>query len=580
MTKKKAVLYARVSTEKEEQEQSLEIQESIIMEFCKDKGFMLKEPHYKEYGKSGTNIRKRPVFIQMMEDCGLKIVESNTDDTYFEDNGVSPAFDIIIVKEASRFSRNQVEALAVLKEIRKKGVEVYFMATNTSTVEDDWEFKLGLYFNLSQTESKNISVRVKMSKRHKAEVLKEYSPAVVSYGYKRIYDEHGKAKIVIDDKEAEVVLRIFNQYLTLGGHSISIQLNNEGITTKNGKEWTNDKITRLIQNQVYIGSPVQLKSKKINVTDRKRVPTDDSERVVLKDKVEPIIPIELYNEAQNVRLSRTTTNGKKRIGTHKSKDDIFSGKLVCSNCGANYVRHIGEGKKINYMCQTRRKYGLKKCSSKGIAFNLVMQGLDDSRIRFNDMGNHFQLIAINEGIKKFNEKNIEIKERIMADIDKIEDEERKTYLSMRDRDKFDRFYEIANEELETLNMRRIDLKEQLSLLKDEAIQKFIAKVRRKENSIYEAQKMELNNQDLKLLQLDKVIISDDWVRYCYAVQAYDEEIEEFNKTFGDLVEPISFQSEAHYEERFQRDFRKLITRAEEREMMKEQYDAMEDLGLI
>ncbi|KGA81100.1 hypothetical protein KQ41_20035 [Lysinibacillus fusiformis] len=579
MTKKKAVLYARVSTEKEEQEQSLEIQEEIIEQFCNDRGFNLIKPHYLEHGKSGTNMKNRPRFIEMMGDAGLKRVPSATKDTFFEDSGLSPIFDIIIVKEASRFSRNQTEALAVLKELKSKGVEVYFISTNTSTTDNNWEFDLGLYFNISQTESKNLSVRVKMSKRHNAEKGK-YAPAIVPYGYKRIFDENGKKKIVKDDNEAQVVEYIFKQYIELGGHTIARLLNEQNILTKSGKIWSNDKITRLIQNPIYIGSPVVMKTKKINVTDTKRVPTTENERVTVKDAVEPIISIEDFNRVQSIRADRTTTATVKKRGQHKSKTDIFSGKLYCANCGAKYVRHIGEGKKINYMCQTRRKHGLEKCQSKGIAFNLIMQGLDDCKLFFNGLGNHVQLIAINEGIQKLNVKNIEIKERIMADIDKIKEDERNTFLFMRGLDKFSRTYELANEELETLNLKRIDLEEQISLLKVETIQRFIAKVKQKENAIYEARKMEMNEQDLKLLQLHKVVIDDDSVKYYYTVQAFDEEIEEFNRTFGDLVEPISFQSEEHYEERFQRDFRKLISRAEEQEMMQEQYEAMEDLGLI
>lgn len=578
MIKKRAVLYARVSTDKGEQEQSLEIQEEIIEQFCRDKGFQLIK-HYLEQGRSGTNMKNRPKFIDMMKDAGLKRVPSATKDTFFEDSGLSPIFDIIIVKEASRFSRNQTEALAVLKELKSKGVEVYFISTNTSTADSNWEFNLGLYFNISQTESKNLSVRVKMSKRHNAE-KGQYAPAIVPYGYKRIYDENGKKKIVKDVKEAKIVQYIFEQYIELGGHTIAKLLNEQNILTKSGKFWSNDKVTRLIQNPIYIGSPVVMKTKKINVTDTERVPTSLNERVTIKDAVEPIISLEDFNNAQSIRETRTTTTQYKKRGQHKSKNDLFNGKLYCANCGARYVRHIGEGKKINYLCQTRRKHGLEKCQSKGIAFNLIMKGLDDSKLRFNDIGNHVQLFAIDEGIRILSIKNTEIKERIMADIDKIKEEERETFLFMRGLDKFSRAYEVADKELEKLNMKLIDLEEQFSLLKDETIQRFIAKVKRKENAIYEAQKMKLNQQDLKLLQLFKVIIDDEWVEYYYTVQAYDEEIEEFNRTFGGIVEPINFQREAHYEERFRRDFRKLISRAEEREMMQEQYDAMEDLELF
>ncbi len=574
MIKKKAVLYARVSTDKEEQEQSLEIQEEIVEKFCSDKGFELLKPHYLEQGKSGTNMRKRPRFILMMKSAGLMPVTSRSSDLYFEDNGLSPLFDIIIVKEASRFSRNQTEALSVLKELKGKGVEVYFIATNTSTVDEDWEFKLGLYFNLSQTESKNLSVRVKLSKRHNAEKGR-YAPAVVPFGYKRVYDEDGKRSIVIDEDESKVVKKIFEKYIHVGGHTISRILNEAKSFTKSGKLWSNDKITRLIQNPIYIGSPVVMKSKKTNLTDTKRVATAENERITIENAVDAIISVEEFNNAQTARLSRTTNNHKR--GEHKSKTDLFSGKLYCATCGAHYVRHIGEGKKITYMCQTRRKNGVEQCASKGIAFSLVKQGLDESVLQFNGMGNHNQLSLLNESIARLIDKNEEIKERIFAEIDMIEADERKTFIFMRDMDKSSRTYELANDEIETINLKRISLKEQLHLIKDVTIKRLMDKVKLKEVSIKKARTMELNEHDLKLLQLQKVVIDDDWVKYFYAVQAYDEEIEEFNRTFGDIIEPICYKGGELFEEKFQRGYGKLITRAEERELMIEGYEAMEDL---
>ena len=574
MMKKRAVLYARVSTDKEEQEQSLEIQEEIVEKFCSDKGFELLKPHYLEQGKSGTNMRKRPEFISMMAGAGLTPVVSRSSDMYFEDNGLLPIFDIIIVKEASRFSRNQTEALSVLKELKSKGVEVFFIATNTSTIDEDWEFNLGLYFNLSQTESKNLSVRIKLSKRHNAEKGR-YAPAVVPFGYKRVYDEAGKRKIVIDDDESKIVKEIFNLYSEVGGHTISRILNERMTFTKSGKLWSNDKITRLIQNPIYIGSPVVMKSKKTNLTDTKRVPTAEGERITIENAVESIVTIEDYNEAQSVRLSRTTSNNNR--GEHKSKTDLFGGKLFCANCGASYVRHIGEGKKINYMCQNRRKHGIEQCANKGIAFNLVMQGLDESVLRFNDIGNHSQLFLLNEGIENLIDKNDEIKRRIVEAIDKIKEEERDTYLFMRGLEKNSRIYELTNEDLDILNVKRVDLEEQLLLIKNETVQRFRDKVQLREVSIREVRKMELNMQEIKLLQLQKVLIDDESVEYSYAVQAYDEEIKEFNRAFGDVVEPISYPSEEYFVERFHRGDRKLITRAEEREMMNEQYEAMGDL---
>lgn len=229
------------------------------------------------------------------------------------------------------------------------------------------------------------------------------------------------------------------------------------------------------------------------------------------------------------------------------------------------------------MCQTRRQFGEHKCNNKAISYSLLVQGLDESRIRFNDIANHGQHTVLNEAIKNLSERNFEIQERIRTDIENIKADERKTFLFMRDLDKFSTAYELANEELEKLNLKRLDLEEQFGLIKDETVQRFLTKVELKKASINKAKSLQISELDSKLLHLHKVVIDDEWVRYYYTVQAYDEEIEEFNNLFSEIVEPIVCNKDALFEETFQRGFRKLISRAEEQEIMNEMYEAMEDL---
>lgn len=217
--KNRAVLYTRVSTNKKEQEKSLEIQEKQYEEYCERKGYELMGI-YKDVG-SGTSVRERPGFIQMMLDAGLDHEENNNATDIFRTNdNKKPKFDLIIVKDASRFSRNTEIGISTVNRLKDKEVAVLFENADLKSTDASAKQLMQTLFSIAEIESENMSKRIKFSKKYNS-VNKIYSPARLPYGYER----NEKNEIVVNQEQRKTVEFIFNNYPKQGSHILTQRLN-------------------------------------------------------------------------------------------------------------------------------------------------------------------------------------------------------------------------------------------------------------------------------------------------------------------------------------------------------------------
>ena len=286
MKKKRGVIYARVSTNKFEQESSLEIQEHALAQICESKNIEIINTYSDK--ASGTRIRKRKGMIALLHDAGIDFQARNdklTDDFIINEDR-EPKFDYIICKDVFRFGRNNGEAMEVINALRDRNVYVYFANSAKDTEDENYEFILSLLFNIAQNESHNTSQRIKFSKRHLAEQNK-YAPARLPFGYERINEE-----------QAEIVRYIYDRYKVDGGHLISKELNEKGILTQQGHKWTNDKIHRIVSNEAYFGSPVVQKWKKNNIKDIHFQKADKELHVQLHNVIPAIVTKDKFDELQ------------------------------------------------------------------------------------------------------------------------------------------------------------------------------------------------------------------------------------------------------------------------------------------
>lgn len=347
---RKVAIYARVSTEHEEQLSSLENQVQYYDNIMKQHEDWELYDRYVDEGITGTSIKKRKNFVRMLEDAKKK------------------KFDLIITREVSRFARNTVDTLQETRNLKKVGVEVYFIDDNIWTFKDeDGELKLTIMATLAQNESKKTSQRVKSGQQITFQ-------NGVFYGTGNIlgYDRIGK-DMVINESQAKVVKLIFDLFLQgKGTQKIKYELEERGIPTATGlKKWNASQIGRILKNPFYCGTIVYRKSYIPDYLEQKAKKNNgEVEQVIVEGRHIPIITKEQFEKVQLKLEShsiKVDDNSSQRAGIPTS---IWSTKLKCG-CGSNMNKKIyskSENSRIyGFICYNQKNYGsAKKRKQKGL----------------------------------------------------------------------------------------------------------------------------------------------------------------------------------------------------------------------
>jgi site-specific DNA recombinase len=356
----KVAIYTRVSTDSEEQINSLSNQKEYYLNYTREQGYEMVKL-YADEGLTGTNM-KREHFLEMIHDAGLEVYRDQANKIGAMQSKRKPKFNRIITKDVSRFARN-TNVTDVLRELSHKGVYVYFQNQNIDTEQSNWEFLVGLFLNFAQQESIDRSSKVRFGLQQRATDGKYHFSSERLYGYQ--YDKDTKEISVISE-EAEVVKRVFDMYIggLLGSRKIADTLNNEGLTTQNGKKWNANGIVRMLKQEKYTGKVALMKHTYGNVTyeNRQKKLREKDQWVYHNDILPPIIEMETYLKAQEIMSGRTTENR----GTNTPRN-AFSKKLKCAKCGKNYIRSSqkqGGNTYYFYACATKRR--TKECDNQSI----------------------------------------------------------------------------------------------------------------------------------------------------------------------------------------------------------------------
>lgn len=233
--KPRAAAYCRVSTKNGSQLDSLENQKLFFEKYTADNGIELVKI-YADEGISGKQMKNRTEFIRMIDEAG------------------SGLFETVLVKDVSRFARNTVDFLSSIRELRRRGVEVFFLSNNMTNLGSS-EFVLTIFGAAAQEESANISKRIKFGKDVNAR--KGRVPNVV-YGYKRI----SLTRLEAEPREAEAVRDMYRMYTELGWGcgKIARELDRRGIAAKRGGKWEARTVHRILCNSLYCGELANHKS--------------------------------------------------------------------------------------------------------------------------------------------------------------------------------------------------------------------------------------------------------------------------------------------------------------------------------
>lgn len=342
----RVTFYARVSTDKDEQINSLENQVQYYTELIQSKPSWTYIPGYVDEGISGTSTKKRDSFNRMITDAK------------------AGRFDFIITKEISRFSRSTLDSIQYTQQLLEHDVGVLFQNDNINTLDPDSEFRLVVMAGVAQDEVRKLSERLKFGFRQAVKnghVL----------GNDRIWGYNKKnCALTINEEEAPAVRRIFDLYANqqLGIRKISQILYDEGYTSRLGNQFNVLTIRHILCNPKYKGWYCANKSQTVDYRSKRKIFLDESEWVMYPDPSIPaIVTEELWNRANELYKRRS-----KQMMSHQSAADFhnrypYSGKIICEEHGTSY-HHVtvpnGGGKvKDVWYCRVYRQRGRGGCSA-------------------------------------------------------------------------------------------------------------------------------------------------------------------------------------------------------------------------
>ncbi len=337
--------YARVSTEKDEQLNSLENQVQYYTELIQSKPNWTYVPGYIDEGISGTSTKKRDSFLQMISDAK------------------AGRFDFIITKEISRFSRSTLDSIRYTQELLEHDVGVLFQNDNINTLDSDSEFRLVVMAGVAQDEVRKLSERLKFG-FHQAIKNGHVLGNDKLWGY-----DKKDCVLTINEAEAQVVRRIFHLYANeqMGMRRISQKLYDEGFTSRRGNAFNVLTIRHILENPKYKGWYCANKSQTVDYRSKRKIFLDESEWVMYPDPSVPaIVSEELWDRANTLYKRR-----RAQMMSHQSAAEFhnrysYSGKIICEEHGTSFYRQVlksSKGEKEVWQCRVYRNRGRAACSA-------------------------------------------------------------------------------------------------------------------------------------------------------------------------------------------------------------------------
>ena len=333
--KKKVAAYARVSTDKDDQESSYETQVGYFTRLIQCNPEWDFVGVYTDNGISGTSITHRKQFLKMLDDCRAGKI------------------DIILAKSISRFSRNTVDLLNTIRELKDLGIEVRFEKEGIRTLDSGGEVFISLMATFAQYESESLSENVKWGMRKKFEKGDPCGCGTEVYGYRWVDGE-----FVIEPQEAKVIRQMFRMLLRGDSiYSITNKLNKDGRRTVRGKRFNVNTVRRILGNELYIGNLLLQKTYRISCLDKKVKKNKGDRTQYYFTKHHPaIIDEKTFKEAQGILEERA------RLGVLTRKDiSCFTRKIECGICGQSYSRYSVRDYAA-WVCKTRKSG--KDCASR------------------------------------------------------------------------------------------------------------------------------------------------------------------------------------------------------------------------
>ena len=333
---KRVAAYARVSSDKDAMLHSLSAQVSYYSGMIQSHRGWQYVGVYADEGITGTT-EARPAFQRLLEDCRAGLV------------------DMVITKSISRFARNTVTLLQTVRDLKARGVDVFFEKENIHSTSGDGELMLTILASYAQEESRSASENQKWRVKKNFENGMPWNGTMLGYRY-----EHGA--LVVQPEEAVTVRGIFEDYLSgMGVNAIAKKLNAAGIPTRRGNTWGPSSVMRLLLNSDYTGNLVLQKTFCEDHITKRKVPNEGQRaKYIVQGSHEAIITQEQFDAVQ-AELRRRSERFAHKAWNRQPYP--FTSKLVCAKCGKMYKRKTTTSG-VKWACPTWDRLGRGACPAK------------------------------------------------------------------------------------------------------------------------------------------------------------------------------------------------------------------------
>lgn len=390
--KLRVAAYCRVSTGSDDQLESLNAQKEHYEKFIKSNPDWEFAGLYYDEGITGTKKEKRKGLQSMITACELRQI------------------DFIVTKSISRFSRNTMDCLEMVRKLIELGIFMYFEKENLNTQSMESELILSILSSMAQDESVSISQNSKWGIKQRFK-NGTYKIAYPPYGYANV---NGSMEIV--PAEAEIIKKIFRDTLSgKGCYTVARELNESGVPAKKGGKWTGTTILSILKNEKYTGDVLFQKTYTDSQFNR-HCNRGQHEQFFVPNHHEAIINHKDFDAVQEVIAQRGNEKSINEDSSKYLKRYTLSGKIICGNCGASFKRrthYTNKGSYTAWTCQTHIEHK-DICTMKYInendihnAFILMMNKLE--------FGYKTLLVPFRQGLK---EMSSESRIAALVDLDK------------------------------------------------------------------------------------------------------------------------------------------------------------------
>lgn len=347
LQKKRVCAYARVSTDQEDQKNSYNAQISEYTKRIKRKEEWEFVEMYADEGISGTSIKKRPGFLKMIDDAKAGKI------------------DMILTKSLSRFARNTVDTLTVVRELRDLNVEIFFEKENISSLDTKVDFMITIFSSIAQEESRNISENVKWGYR------KRFQEGKVHINTRRFlgYDKDKQGKLIINKSQAMTVKIIYNLFLagTPYREICNYLIENKKKNGAGNIKWAPSNIMSILRNEKYIGDALLQKTVTVDYLTHKAVFNNGhAPKYYIENNHPAIIPRDIFNLVQLLIEERK----HKRYKSAYMERYPLSGLVVCASCknvlNRGYHNYNKPNERIILTCKNGKNID-KTCTHKPIS---------------------------------------------------------------------------------------------------------------------------------------------------------------------------------------------------------------------